>query len=70
MNSRYRKTYDAVFDQPTRANIPWVDVEALFRHLGATITEGNGSRVRIVLNGVRQVFHRPLPEKATDKHNR
>jgi hypothetical protein len=34
---------------------------------GAEITEGNGSRVRIALNGVRAVFHRPHPQKETDK---
>jgi hypothetical protein len=35
--------------------------------LGAEITEGSGSRVRIALNGVRSVFHRPHPEKEVDK---
>lgn len=35
--------------------------------LGAEISEGNGSRVRIALNGVRAVFHRPHPQKETDK---
>jgi len=35
--------------------------------LGAEITEGGGSRVRIALNGVRAVFHRPHPQKETDK---
>jgi len=35
--------------------------------LGAEVSEGNGSRVRIVLNGVRAVFHRPHPQKETDK---
>ena len=35
--------------------------------LGAEITEGNGSRVRIVLRGVSAYFHRPHPEKETDK---
>jgi len=34
---------------------------------GAEITEGSGSRVRIALNGVRAVFHRPHPRKETDK---
>lgn len=43
------------------------DVESLFLALGAEITEGSGSRVRIALNGVRSVFHRPHPEKETDK---
>lgn len=35
--------------------------------LGAEISEGNGSRVRIKLNDVRAVFHRPHPRKETDK---
>ena len=35
--------------------------------LGAELTEGRGSRVRIFLNGVKAVFHRPHPQKETDK---
>jgi hypothetical protein len=31
------------------------------------VSEGNGSRVRVALNGVRAVFHRPHPHKETDK---
>jgi len=31
------------------------------------ISEGSGSRVRIALNVVRAVFHRPHPRKETDK---
>ena len=34
---------------------------------GGEITEGFGSRVRVALNGVRAVFHRPHPAKETDK---
>ena len=45
----------------------WKDIEALLIALGAEISEGSGSRVRIVLNGVRAVFHRPHPRKETDK---
>lgn len=39
----------------------------MFRSLGANISEGNGSRIRVELNGERAVFHRPHPEKNTDK---
>jgi hypothetical protein len=35
--------------------------------LGAEISEGSGSRVRIKLNNVRAVFHRPHSQKETDK---
>jgi hypothetical protein len=33
----------------------------------AEISEGQVSRVRVALNGVRAVFHRPHPQKETDK---
>ncbi|WP_372424937.1 type II toxin-antitoxin system HicA family toxin [Salinarimonas chemoclinalis] len=42
-------------------------MEALLRAVGAEISEGSGSRVRVALNGVRAVFHRPHPAKETDK---
>ena len=35
--------------------------------LGAEISEGRGSRVRVALKGVRAVFHRPHPRRETDK---
>lgn len=67
MDNKHRKTLEAIFEKPERANIAWRDVEALFIALGAEITEGNGSRVRVALKGVRAVFHRPHPRKETNK---
>jgi hypothetical protein len=57
----------AIFADPVRANIGWRDIEALFAACGAEITEWNGSRVRVALNGVRAVLHRPHPQEETDK---
>lgn len=67
MNSGQRKTLERVFNDPIKSDIPWTDIEGLFRALGAEITEGSGSRVRIKLHGERAIFHRPHPEKTTDK---
>ena len=67
MDKKHRKTLEAIFEKPERANIAWRDVEALFIALGAEITEGNGSRVRVALKDVRAVFHRPHPRKETNK---
>ncbi len=67
MDSKHRKTLEAIFEKPERANIAWRDIETLFVALGAEITEGNGSRVRVALKGVRAVFHRPHPRKETNK---
>jgi len=35
----------------------------MLRHYGAELSERRGSRVRIALNGVRAVFHRPHPQR-------
>jgi hypothetical protein len=67
MNQKHRSMLEAVFDDPVRSNIAWRDIEAMLEAAGAEITEGRGSRVRIALNGVRAVFHRPHPQKETDK---
>lgn len=67
MNKKHRKTLDLIFKHPTQSNIRWNDIEKLLTALGAEISEGNGSRVRIALNGVRAVFHRPHPTPETDK---
>jgi hypothetical protein len=67
MNRKHRRTLQAIFDEPVRSNIPWRDIEAMLQAAGAEITEGEGSRVRIALNGVRAVFHRPHPRKETDR---
>ena len=67
LSSKHRKTLDAVFEDPVRSNVRWADVEKLLRALGAELSEGRGSRVRVHLSGVRAVFHRPHPEPETDK---
>lgn len=67
MNNKQRKTLAAVFERPPRPDIRWTDIENLFRALGAEVTEGSGSRVRVALRGARAVFHRPHPERVTDK---
>jgi|SRR6266568_8897671 len=41
----------------------WRRIESLFVALGAQTIEGNGSRVRFVLNGIIGTFHRPHPAK-------
>jgi hypothetical protein len=67
MRGRHRNTLQAVFADPVRANVPWTDIEAMFLAAGAVISEGRGSRVRVSLNGVDAVFHRPHPTKETDR---
>ncbi len=63
MNSRHRKTLDAIFAEPTKSNIVWADVEALLIAVGCKVGEGSGSRVRFECKGRVVFFHRPHPQK-------
>lgn len=67
LNNKQRKTLELIFTDPIAANLNWQDVENLFTALGATVVEGKGSRVRILLNDVVASFHRPHPQKETAK---
>ena len=58
---------ELVFKNPIQADILWSDIENLLAALEGELSEGSGSRIRVKLNGVRAVFHRPHPEKTTDK---
>ncbi len=68
MNSRHRKTLEAIFKKPVPANLEWNNIEALFIALGAKQIEGSGSRVRFELNGIVATFHRPHPQKEAKRY--
>lgn len=63
MKAKHRKVLQNIFETPVNSSIVWKDIEALLINLGAEISEGRGSRVRVAINGVRAVFHRPHPKK-------
>ena len=66
MNKKQRQTLKAVFSSPVRSDIKWTSIENLFK-VGAEVSQGRGSRVRVSLNGIKAVFHEPHPERETDK---
>lgn len=69
--ARARDLLGAIFAEPTRANIPWREIEALFKSFGADVTRGKGSRVRVAFKVgpqvVRATFHRPHPQAEAHK---
>lgn len=67
MGHRYEKVRARIEERPTRADLTWREVIALFIAMGGRVTEGSGSRVRVVLNGRVAVFHRPHPGKELTK---
>ena len=67
MKKVHQNTLNVIFSRPTRANILWSAVESLIRALGGEISEREGSRVAMRLNGIVAVFHRPHPQPETKK---
>jgi len=67
LRGRPAVTLRRVFERPRRADIRWTEVEALLISLGALISQGRGSRVRVLLNDTRAVFHRPHPRQEMNK---
>ena len=67
MTKKQLRVLEAIFADPVVANIDWHDVESLLLALGAELSEGRGSRVRVALNEVREVFHRPHPQNEAGK---
>ncbi len=63
MNKTQKNTLEGIFSDPVPTTLEWRRIESLFKAIGATVIEGNGSRVKFELNGVIATFHRPHPKK-------
>ena len=68
MNTKHRKTLLAIFAKPTLASIVFTDIEALIKALGGSVSEREGSRVKIELNGEQWRCHRPHPGKEAKRY--
>lgn len=68
MNAKQRKTLAAIFARPTSASILFADIEALVKALGGTVTEREGSRVKIELKNEQWRCHRPHPGKEAKRY--
>ena len=63
MNSKHRKTIEAIWADPVNGNIEWSRIESLLVGLGCRLIEGAGSSVTFDWRGRRATFHRPHPGK-------
>jgi hypothetical protein len=68
VNTKHRKTLAAIFARPTSASIVFADIEALIKALGGFVSEREGSRVKIELNGEQWRCHRRHPGKEAKRY--
>jgi len=59
MSHKHDQFLRAIFQDPVSSNIHWREVESFLHHLGAAVEPIQGTRFRVVLNGVEGVLHRP-----------
>ena len=64
MNSKQRKTLEAIFADPINGQLEWKLIESVLVAAGCRVIEGSGSSVTFEKDGMRAYFHRPHPERA------
>jgi hypothetical protein len=64
VNSKNRKTLEAIFADPFNGNIDWSRIESLLIAIGCAVYEKGGSAVAFDKDGISVHFHRPHPGRA------
>lgn len=64
---KHLRTLSEIFTCPVSGTIKWADIESLLIAPGAEVHEREGSRIAVLLNGEKRIFHRPHPRPITDK---
>jgi len=59
MSHKHERLLETIFRDPPSSNIHWREIESLLIHLGATVDNLSGARVRVKLNGHEDTLHRP-----------
>lgn len=68
VHAKHRKTLQAIFARPTSPSVVFSDIESLVVDLDGSVTEREGSRVKITLQGEQWHCHRPLPGKGAKRY--
>lgn len=59
MSRHHTHLIRSIFQDPPPHNLHWRDIESLLRHVGAQVEPVSGTRVRVALNRMEDVLHRP-----------
>ena len=67
MSHKHEHLLRTIFHDPISANIHWREIESLLNHLNASVEQLSGARLRVTLNGVEGILHRPHHGNTLDK---
>jgi hypothetical protein len=68
MSRHHAQLIRSIFHDPPSHNIHWRDIEALLRHVGATVESLSGARIRMTIGRSEGVLHRPHKGNQLDSH--
>ena len=68
MSHKHEQLLRTIFHDPISGNIHWREIESLLQHLGAEIEPLSGARIRVRLNGVEGILHRPHHGNTLDRN--
>jgi len=66
MSRRHANLIRSIFHDPPSGNMHWREVESLLKHVGALLEPLSGARVRVTLNRMEAVLHRPHHSNVLD----
>jgi hypothetical protein len=59
MSSHHARLIRTIFTDPPNHNVHWREIESLLKHVGANLEPLSGARVRVTLNRMEDIVHRP-----------
>lgn len=59
MSRHHAQLIRTIFHDPPSGNVHWREVESLLHHVGAALEPLSGARLRVTLNRMEDVLHRP-----------
>jgi hypothetical protein len=59
MSRHHAHMIRTIFTDPPSHNIHWREIESLLKHVGASLESLSGARVRVTLNRMEDIVHRP-----------
>jgi len=66
MSRRHTALIRTIFHDPPSGNVHWRDIESLLKHVGAQLEPISGARIRVKLNRMEDVLHRPHHSNVLD----
>ncbi len=66
MSHRITNLLRTIFHDPPSGNVHWREVESLLKHVGASLEPISGGRIRVKLNQMEGVLHRPHHSNVLD----